>query len=183
MPKTAPSPSKNIPRRAILLSGAAVAITSLAGCGFQPVYGTSSHDTSRDTTLDLAATKIGIIKDREGQFLHNLLLDRFNPLGRPVKPLYVLSTELDVTSRDLGVQLDATTTRAEVQVFAYATLSAFEETFQFQSRAVASYSTSESDYAALVAERNAIERSLRVIADDLRLQIATFFEKRRLVQG
>ncbi len=172
-----------ISRRTVLAGGGALALVSMAGCGFQPVYGTASHDASHDTMLDLAATKIGIIPDREGQVLHNLLLDRFNPTGRPVKPLYVLTTNLDISTRDLGVQLDATTTRSEVQVHATSTLSAFEESHSFSARAVASYSTSESDYAALVAERDAIQRSLRVIADDLRLQVATFFEKRRLVQG
>lgn len=170
-------------RRAILLGGAVTALTALAGCGFRPVYGTASHDSSRDTSKDLAATKIGIIPDREGQILHNLLLDRFNPAGRPVKPLYTLSTELQISTRDLGVQLDATTTRSEVQIRASSVLHVNGEAHKFSARAVASYSTSESDYAALVAEQNAIERSLRVIADDLRLQVATFFEKRRLVQG
>lgn len=172
-------------RRAVIFRGFSAAALVIggaltSGCGFRPVYSTGS---SGDAEQDLAAIKIGIIEGRSGQILHNNLLDRFNPRGRPVKPLYTLATEIAVTATELGTQIDATTTRSQVTVFAHANLHAFGEVTPFNARAVASFSTAQSDYASKVAEEEAIERSMRVIADDLRLQIATFFEKRRLVQG
>ena len=48
---------------------------------------------------------------------------------------------------------------------------------------MASFSLSESDYASEVASDEAIERAARIISDDLRLQIATFFEKQRRLAG
>ena len=132
---------------------------------------------------DLEATKINLIEDREGQVLHNLLLDRFNPKGRPTKSRYTLDVTLNFSTVDRGTLIDATVTRAELTVVAEAALTIVEETKLFKSRAVSTYSVSISDYAAEVAKKNALDRTLVVIADDLRIQIATFFEKQRLLKG
>lgn len=165
----------------------AIAVLGLVfagGCGFSPVYGTlGSSDGSNYVQTELAATRIAIIEDREGQILHNLLLDRFHPNGRNPNGQHGLRVELIVDSVDLGTQIDATTTRSRLTVHASAVLSAYGKSEQFRASAVASFSTSESDYASLIAEQDAIERSLVVIADDLRLQIATFFEKQRRLNG
>ncbi|MDF1748147.1 MAG: hypothetical protein P1V34_04660 [Alphaproteobacteria bacterium] len=158
-------------------------LLTLAGCGFRPVYGTGGADGGVNAMEDLEATKINVIEDREGQVLHNLLLDRFNPKGRPTKSKYSLSVKLDYTTVDRGTQIDATVTRAELTVTAQAKLVAFDEVKLFTSRAVSTYSLSTSDYAAEVAKQNALDRSLVLVADDLRIQIATFFEKRRLLKG
>lgn len=156
-------------------------VGALSGCGFSPVYGRGG--SVADAEADLAAIEIGGFEDREGQILKNFLLDRFNPRGRASKTAHRLSGVIEVTSTNLGTQLDATTTRSQVVVSVQATLGAFGESHGFNSRGVASYATSDTDYASEVARAAAVERSLRVIADDLRLQIATFFEKHRRVNG
>ncbi len=155
----------------------------LAGCGFRPVYGTGGSDGGADVMADLAATRIASIEDRDGQILHNLLLDRFNPKGRPANPQHVLTVELSSSQADRGTQIDASVRRAELSVSVSASLSTGETSFSFSSRTVASFSISESDYAAEVARQDAMRRSLVVIADDLRLQAATYFEKQRLLKG
>ena len=159
------------------------ALGCLAGCGFQPLYGTRSADSGDAARDHLAATRIGIIDNREGQILHNFLLDRFNPTGRPVAPRHELDVTLSISSSSTGGLLDATTTRAQLSVTAIARLRAFDESFVFQSYTDAGYSTVASDFATNVALKAAIERSMRVIADDLRLQIASFFHKRRMGDG
>ncbi len=164
----------------LMLGGA---ILALAGCGFRPVYGTGGSDGGADAMEDLAATRITSIEDRDGQYLHNLLLDRFNPKGRPRTPRHVLTVLLSSSQADRGTQIDATVTRAELSVSASATLTTGEKSVAFRSRTVASYSVSQSDYAADVARQDAMRRSLVVIADDLRLQAATYFEKQRLLKG
>lgn len=164
--------------------GLAVSLTSgLAACGFRPVYGTGSSDGGFDVNRDLAATKVSVIEGRFGQILHNYLLDRFNPKGQPTRSLYSLSTDVTISSSELGTQIDATTTRSQVSVSVSSKLTAFDEVKAFSARSVATFSTADSVYASKVAEEAAIERSMRVIADDLRLQIATYFEKHRLLQG
>ncbi|WP_420723247.1 hypothetical protein [Hwanghaeella sp. LZ110] len=170
-------------RRAVTLLGLGGAVLALSGCGFRPVYGTGGSDSGVDAMEDLEATKINLIEDREGQVLHNLLLDRFNPKGRPTKSRYTLDVTLNFSTVDRGTLIDATVTRAELTVIAEAALTIVEETKLFKSRAVSTYSVSTSDYAAEVAKKNALDRTLVVIADDLRIQIATFFEKQRLLKG
>ncbi len=155
----------------------------VAGCGFRPVYGTGGADGGADAAEDLAATQVGIIADREGQILHNLLLDRFNPRGRPTEPRHSLSTAVSIAISELGTQIDETTTRSQVTVSATSTLNAFGEAHSFRSRIVATFSTTESEYASSVAEQDAIKRAMVVIADDIRLQVATFFERQRLLQS
>lgn len=170
-------------RRAVTLLGLGGVMLALSGCGFRPVYGTGGADNGVDAMEDLQATKINLIEDREGQVLHNLLLDRFNPKGQPTKSRHALDVTLEYTTVDRGTLIDATVTRAELTVKVDAILTAFDETKLFKSRAVSTYSVSTSDYAAEVAKKNALDRTLVVIADDLRIQIATFFEKQRLLKG
>jgi LPS-assembly lipoprotein len=161
-----------------LLGSASVVVSA---CGFSPVYGTSGGGS--DVAADLAAVRIGYFENREGQIFRNLLLDRFNPRGVATRADHSLTGEISISSANLGTQIDATTTRFQVVVVVQATLSAFGEISPVSSRGVASYSSSESAYATEVARAAAIERSLTVIADDIRLQAATFFEKQRRLRG
>ena len=59
---------------------AATACAVVAGCGFEPLH---ARKTGAAPSL-LAKIRIEPITDRIGQQLHNLLLDRLNPKGRPV---------------------------------------------------------------------------------------------------
>ncbi|NMM45014.1 hypothetical protein HH303_11035 [Rhodospirillaceae bacterium KN72] len=170
-------------RRGLVMAVPVLSVLLLGGCGFQPVYARKEAG-SAGAVEQLARIKIRTFDNREGQILHNLLLDRFNPYGRPTDPDYVLSGDVSVSSTRSGTQLDATTVRGQVTVSSTVILGIKgEENQEFRSQAVASFSVSVSDYATEVAEDGAVERTLRVIADDLRLQIVTYFEKRRLTHG
>ena len=167
--------------RTSIAGGAFIALALvLAACGFQPVYTTqSTAQGAMSPRADLYATEIALIPDRRGQILHNLLLDRFNPNGRPRAPLYKLSTGVSVTVRNLGLQADSTTTRSEVKVEANATLTGVGEPQSFSASATSSFNTTESDYGTLVAEDEAVERAMRMIAEQLTVQVAAFFREAR----
>lgn len=170
-------------RRDLVRGVSAVSLLLLGGCGFQPVYARNGSGSST-AVEELAQIKIKSFANREGQILHNLLLDRFNPYGRPTDSKYVLTGEVGVASSRGGTQLDATTVRGQITVSSSVVLVIDEEeSEEFKSQAVASFSVSVSDYATDVAEDGAVERTLRVIADDLRLQIVSYLEKRRLTHG
>jgi len=156
---------------------AALALGVLAGCGFQPLYGSKSQSVLA-TDVPLNRVRIGLIEDREGQILRNLLIDRFQPDG---SNRYALSTKLSVVEEDLGVAEDSTTTRSRVIVTAAFVLSYGEKKHQFTARSAGSFSTVQSDYGTLVARQNATERSLRDIADEAKLRISAFL--RRLENG
>ncbi|MCR9219450.1 MAG: LPS assembly lipoprotein LptE [Alphaproteobacteria bacterium] len=171
-------------RRRLVLLGAAASLAALSACGFQPAYTPQRTAAGGVMTpmADLQAIEVVPIAERRGQILHNLLLDRLNPRGRPQQPLYRLTTGVAVSVQGLGVLADATSSRSRVVVTATSTLSGAGDPQVFEARAVSSFNTTESDYATLVAEDEAIERALRTIADQLMLEIAAFFRKARARQ-
>ncbi len=154
-----------------LVLGAGIA-GSVSACGFSPVYQSSSSPDNKDVLLELAKVDILLIPDREGQMLRNFLLDRMQPRGQAAQTVYKLKTDLTVSSRDLGVQLDETTARSRINVNATYLLTGNGLTKQFRSRSSSSYSTIDVEYASLVAEQDAIERSLRTIADEITVRVA-----------
>ncbi|MEQ9490020.1 MAG: hypothetical protein RIM72_13620 [Alphaproteobacteria bacterium] len=144
----------------------------LAGCGFSPVYQSSSTDKDTDILVELSKVDIELIPDREGQMLHNFLLDRMQPRGQAAQTPYRLITRLSITTRDLGVQLDETTERSRIDVNAAYTLTGEGLNRSFRSRISSSFSTVDVEYASLVAEQDAIERSLRSIAGEMTVRVA-----------
>ena len=157
-----------------------VLLVLLGGCGFQPVYRDGGAETgaARPLLVDLAYIDIAVIADREGQILRNLLLDRLQPRGSAAQTDYTLRTRLNISTSDLGVQLDETTERSRVDVSASYTLSGDGFRKDFRSRSASSFSTLDVEYASLVAERDAIERSLRAIADEMTVKISAYLKRR-----
>lgn len=159
-------------RRLCTLAFALPMLAGLAGCGFSPVYQRSADANANDVLLELAKIDIQTIPDREGQILRNFLSDRMQPRGQAKKTLYTLKTNLSVSTSDLGVQLDETTARSRVNVSASYSLTGNGISHSFRSRSSSSFSTVDVEYASLVAEQDAIERSLRLIADDMTVRVA-----------
>lgn len=150
--------------------GLAVVAFLLAGCGFQPLYG--SRGSSGDSAL--RAVSIGLIPDREGQILRNYLIDLFQPSG---ESRYQLQSDISISERDLGTRSDSITVRSRVTVSVQFRLTGpdgLSETFT--QRVAGSYSTTESDYASLVAREDAIRRALREIARDAKLRVASLID-------
>ena len=73
------------------ISAYVAALIFLAACGFQPMYGSRG---APGTQMQMASIEVGIIKDRQGQLLRNLLLDRINPGGTPQSPNYTLTVQM-----------------------------------------------------------------------------------------
>ncbi|MDX1402167.1 MAG: LPS assembly lipoprotein LptE, partial [Kiloniellales bacterium] len=165
-----------------LLRAACLAVPGLglAGCGFQPLYG--AKDASHEPTVseDLEQILILPIGHRAGQQLHNLLRDRLNPKGQPAKPDYTLAVQLSEEIDELGIQLDATATRARLTMiaqFALLDLPNQNRVFQGTAKFTNSFDILEDPYATQVAEFHARERSLVAISDELRLRIAAYFRQ------
>lgn len=150
----------------------------LNACGFEPLYGTAGKGGApHSTEVLLSQVKIETIPNRNGQILHNYLLDRMNPRGRPANPEYFLRSSLKVSTRSYGVKRDETTTRASVVVKVDFVLRSKDgNQINFSARRISGYSETESEYASLVAEKDAVDRSLREIANDVRLRVGTYLK-------
>ncbi len=150
-----------------------------AGCGFQPLYGERSNDA--EAAAELATVKINTISDRNGQILHNLLLDRLNPKGRPATPAYALDIQLTEQKASIGIIKDNTATLAQLSTTAKYTLYDLKKRAALQSgrsRSFTSYNIVESNFATLAAEHDARERTLREVADDITTKVAVFLSTR-----
>ena len=142
-----------------------------ASCKFVPLYGESSAGDARLLKL----VKINRIDDREGQKLRTILKQKFGQRWPPENPRWLLTIRLSETKRQLGVKPDSTATRRELGVTAKFTLRELgkqsSRLLKGQSLSMSSFNELASEYANLVGENNARDRSLSVIANDLRNRI------------
>lgn len=164
-----------------------VLILSLAGCGFQPLNsrsvepapGSSNAQVNQNSTLgELAAIRIAPLSDRPGQEMHNLLRDRLNPSGQPSTPKYELEVRLTESIRELAFESDETATRADLSIIANYRLRRVDTQKTLstgRSRSISSYNILERQFASTISESDARSRTLRDIADDIRIRLGAYF--------
>ncbi|WP_421935198.1 LPS assembly lipoprotein LptE [Pelagibius sp.] len=156
---------------------AAVAgLLPLAGCGFQPLY--AEDDAGATVATELAAIRITPLRDRVGQQMHNFLRDRLNPNGQPAAPNYQLRLQLRERLSELGVRRDETATRANLRLTAEFFLleeGSGRELLSGRSTSTTSYDILENPFASTISERDARERALREVADDIQTRLAVYF--------
>lgn len=168
------------PSRPGKLLGILALISGLAlnACGFRPLYGESAQGASSFDRLE--TVQIAALPDRTGQQLHNLLRDRINPRGQPNAPEYVLRVFLSEQTEALAIDQDETATRANLRLSASFTLTRLEGeevVFTGLSNSINSYNIVDSQFATFVSERDARERALRELSEDIRLRLATYFAR------
>lgn len=150
----------------------------LAACGFTPLYSHTSTPAGNSSTLD--TVWIETIPDADGLMLRNNLIDRFYHHGVPDNPAYRLRIVLTQNTRDLAIQKDATTTRAQLVFRADYTLisDATRETIDSGSvRAIGSYNILSSQYTTIVTQNAAREQALQELADKITLRMGVVLHK------
>jgi len=149
------------------------ALLLLGACGFQPL-----HAERGGQAADLAAIQVGQIPDRIGQQLRNHLLDILTPRGSPRKPRYFLSVKLTENIQELAIRKNAFATRANFQLIANYQL--IDATTQLSvlvsgSQVVSGYNISQSEFANLIAEKDARAKAVREISQDIRARLGVYF--------
>ena len=155
------------------------ALVLLEACGFRPLYG--SRETGA-AAAELAAVEIKPISERVGQQLHNLLLDRINPRGRPGNPRYILKITLTQGIERLAVRKTAFSTRANLRLtatFSLAPAGGGEALVSGIILAISSYNILNSEFATLTSEKDARSRATGQLAEDIRTRLAVFFTQRK----
>jgi LPS-assembly lipoprotein len=162
-------------RRAVLLGLAA----GLDACNFRPLYlAKGAHDVPVQT--ELAAVEIRGLDGRIGYLLRDALLDELNPATADVPPRYVLDVRLSSRARALGIQLDSTITRYNLELTARFQLrekAADEVLVASTVRRISSYNVSREPYADLVASQTAERRAAQEVATDIRTLLAVQFAR------
>ena len=153
------------------------ALGFLGGCGFQPLYGKSFAAYAPE---EFAAIRVKPIQDRIGQQLHNHLLSFLNPGGRPSKPRYTLEADISESIASLGVRKSAFATRANLTLrvgYRLSRITGGETVLAGNEAIIVSYNILDSDFATLMAEKNARSRAVRELAQVIRTRLAVHFAR------
>lgn len=156
----------------------------LGACGFRPLYGTAEDGSSAFDELE--TVQVAPLPDRTGQRLHNLLRDRINPRGQPQAPKYILQITLSEDLENLAIEQDETATRANLKLsarFSLVSVEGGQVVFRGGSNSVNSYNIVDSQFATFVSERDARDRALRELSEDIRLRLATYFTRLKAEAG
>lgn len=165
--------------RVAALAFPAMASLSLAGC-IQPLYGSLAG--GGDVASQLQAIKITPIPDRLGHYLENDLHFGFNGTGAPVDSRYVL--RISVRENVQSPLIDTVTgypTSGTVVVAADYTLTRTEggdPITKGTATVVASYDRNSQRFANIRASRDAEIRDARLLAEQIRTNIAAAFAEK-----
>ena len=100
------------------------------------------------------------------------------PRGRPARPRYFRTVQADQATRRLAIEKEALATRANLRLLANFSLhdpDSKEIVLSGKSLMVSSYNVLDSEFATLMAEKDAKVRAAREIAHDIRTRLAAFF--------
>ena len=155
------------------------------GCGFAPMYA-KSQSQSNPVISELAGIRVAGIEERSGQILRNALVQRINPLGEPAHSVHNLKVKLTSTQENLAERGDGKATLGRTFISADFELVDYQNEkplFSGKSRSIVSYRLLGPRYGSTAVERDAEERALTDLAEDIRAQVATYFANGRRTRG
>jgi LPS-assembly lipoprotein len=155
---------------------------ALSACDLRPLY--MAEGDKQNPSDQLAEIKIKVIPDREGQILRNHLLDCLNRSGEPTLPQAHLETRLTHNKVSISLRRDGTTQRFNVASVAEIKLwdktgkkTLYTDTIKHTTSFLVGDRTAAYGYASVMSERDAVERGLKLLADDIQLALATYYQK------
>lgn len=147
------------------------------GCGFRPLYGTPSGSAA-GMEGEMAGVRIGPIKDRAGQQLRNALVQRLSPRGEAADYAYALDVRLSENVSSLGFRRDTFATVANMTITAQVRLVGERAVLMGESVTTTVYFDFLGPrYASLATERDAEERALNQLADEIRNRVAVAIQQ------
>lgn len=110
--------------------------------------------------------------------MRNHLLTALNPIKRTAKPRYTLKTQVYESLTSLAVKKSAFATRANLSLSANFQLSrsgSGKSLFSSTRSITVSYNILDSEFATLMAEKDARARAVRELSEDIRTQLGVYF--------
>jgi LPS-assembly lipoprotein len=163
--------------RSTLIVGLLIAAQSLQACGFQPLYQRDQTGIAVSTAFE--SIRVRPIADRVGQELRNHLYDALTPKGQPINPAWELDVTLDESIQMISVEQTSFSTRANLELTGLYSLKFIANTevlgHEGAVTVISSYNIFDSEYATLVAERDARSRAVMILCNDIRRQLAIWF--------
>lgn len=154
---------------------------NLAACGFTPVYATPDTGTQVAMQDRLRDVEIGLIADRNGQYLRNALLDQ---TGAPQGPqrYFLRVHRLQQIDTGFGLRKDASNTRGDITVTAQMDLIDSQTgtvVLTRPLRARGGYNRLDNLYGTIVSEEDLLNRLLDEMADRAVTELTLFFSREK----
>jgi len=165
-------------RRAVL--AALMLAPALAGCGYQPLYGTAFVGADGAVAEKLRAVDIGLIPGRVGQEVRNELIFKETGGREPLPPKYHLEIAVRESVQATLVNIQGSASGDIYQLNAdFKLINSADQKVLLTSRAwtQAQYQQEVSTYANVRARRDAEDRAAREVADSIRTQVAAFLSQ------
>lgn len=131
---------------------------------------------------DLSYVKVADIPGRTGQLVRNELIVQLGIAQVSVSPVYRLEVELEESREGLAFQRDDSVTRYNYRLYGTFRLIDVRTgavATHGKTRVIAAYNVVRSDYANLIAERDARDRAARDLAQEIRLRLGVYFSRQR----
>ena len=146
----------------------------LAGCGYRPLYSSTSETAGVAATL--SSVTIPEAEDRTGQLIRNELISSMKANKGEDKYTLLLKPEVKkkgiIDKPNPSVTRDAVTIAVSYELVDRATGTVLTEGRTFSQ---ASFDVIQQPFADLQAETNATERAAREVSADIRTRLAAYF--------
>jgi LPS-assembly lipoprotein len=164
------------PLAAAILMAAAIA---LAGCGFQPLYGTTAGGSRLGAVM--AGVDVTPIPGRVGQRVRNeLIFENTGGAGRPHKPPY----QLDIVVKETLInELVQTTGNANSQVYqldaTFKLINNADGKVVLEGKATsrAAYQRFDAIFSNVRAQYDAQDRAAETVAESIKLRVTAFLSQ------
>ena len=137
----------------------------VAGCGFRPMHARRESEADTQVAASLAAVKVGLITERQGQLMRRRLEEGLAPAGRgAVTAKYELRVGIGYSADVQGFRRDGTASR--IRFIATASWFLFDlgppprEIARGTERSLDAYDIPENQFFAGDVARNTMERQL-----------------------
>ncbi len=175
---------RRLGRRAVLLGSG----MALAGCGFRPLYAPASSGVAGPASAEMAAIFVPVFAERSGQLLRQALQQRFEGSGTGVAKKYELIASISIYADPIAIQRDSSASRVRLTGSAPWFLRALSLEHpvlaQGSSRILDGYNIINQQYfAADLENETATRRVASALADQITLQVGSFFLHRATATG
>ncbi len=151
----------------------------LGACGFTPLYATRGQ--SESIVTELAAISVQAPGDRVNRVLRITLEDKLRASSL-TPPLYQVRLQSSLTESDVAVQQDTEVTRKNLRLsttFALHEIETGELLFEARSFGIVAFNRVASEFANIIAERDAEERVANQVVEDIHSKLAVYFERQQ----
>jgi LPS-assembly lipoprotein len=167
-------------RTRVAVAAALLLAPALAGCGYQPLYGSGFAGTQGSVADQLRAVDVALVPGRVGQEIRNELIFMETGGREAAPPKYRLEIAMRESVQATLVNLQGTAAGNIYQLnaeFKLISIADQKVILAAKSGAQAQYQQETSTFANVRARRDAEDRAARVIADSIRTQVAAFLSQ------